>query len=104
MFRQGGNRHRNTTNDVADPVEPKYLNNTSFEIHIATKNLQSVRAENRWNDFTFELEALNYDIALNFKRPIRDRSRVWDLLGFGGTYSGMFGTYSGNGNFCPKNA
>ena len=26
------------------------------------KKLQSVRAENRWNDFAFELEALNYDI------------------------------------------
>ena len=63
MFRHGANRRRNTTNDVAGLVELPYVNNTSFEIHLVTKNLQSVRAHDRWNDFVSELEALDYDIA-----------------------------------------
>ena len=63
MFRHGANQRRNTTNDVAGLVEPTYVNNTSFEIHLVTKNLQSVRADDRWNDFVSELEALDYDIV-----------------------------------------
>ena len=63
MFRHGANQRRNTTNDVAGLVEPTYVNNTSFEIHLVTKNLQSVRADDRWNDFVSELEAFDYDIV-----------------------------------------
>ena len=63
MFRHGANRRRNATNDVAGLVELTYVNNTSFEIHLVTKNLQSVRADDRWNDFVSELEALDYDIV-----------------------------------------
>ena len=63
MFRHGANQRRNTTNDVAGLVEPTYVNNTSFEIHLVTKNLQSVRADDRWNDFVSELEALDYDVV-----------------------------------------
>ena len=63
MFRHGANQRRNTTNDVAGLVETTYVNNTSFEIHLVTKNLQSVRADDRWNDFVSELEVLDYDIV-----------------------------------------
>ena len=34
-----------------------------FEDEDVTKNLQSVRADDRWNDFVSELEALDYDIV-----------------------------------------
>ena len=47
---------------MAGLVEPTYVNNTSFEIHLVTKFLQSVRADDRWNDFVSELEAFDYDI------------------------------------------
>jgi len=38
VFRHGANRRRNTTNDVAGLVEPTYVDNTSFEIHLVKKN------------------------------------------------------------------
>ena len=31
--------------------------------HLVTKNLQSVPADDRWNDFVSELEAFDYDIV-----------------------------------------